>query len=95
MIQEENKQLTALVRKRASKAETISTGSLADSSLASATTAMMSNNDSMGGGMTNGPEPPTTNLMSAVSFDMASQTQAVEDRKLAGNAFDDVGLRAF
>lgn len=81
---EESKLLSILVRKRVLKAETISSGSLADSSLATASS-MLSNDLNI----MNGPEP-STSTPSSISFESASFSQLAEDRKLAGTLFDDV-----
>ncbi|KAI1732320.1 transcription factor/nuclear export subunit protein 2 domain-containing protein [Ditylenchus destructor] len=81
-IVDENKRLNELIKKRASKAETISTGSLADSALNAATSAMMAGNDV--------PDRlESVNTVSAVSFEAASQSQSIEDKKIAGNSFED------
>uniref|UniRef100_A0A915DWV3 THO complex subunit 2 N-terminal domain-containing protein n=1 Tax=Ditylenchus dipsaci TaxID=166011 RepID=A0A915DWV3_9BILA len=83
-IVEENKRLIELVKKRAAKAEIISTGSLADSSLTTASSAMLANNE--------GPERMEAVVVSAVSFGAASQSQVMEDAKLAGSSFDDLDV---
>lgn len=78
--------LSALVKKRVTKAETISSGSLADSSIAAVSSAMLSNDlNNM-----NGSEPSSTLL--SISFESASFSQLTEDKKLAGLFFDDVCL---
>lgn len=82
---EENKRLNELVRRRATKAETISTGSLADSALNTANVNMMSANE--------GPMDRLESMniaAAAVSFEPASHSQMLEDKKLAGAAFEDV-----
>lgn len=84
-ILEENIKLIDLVKKRAAKAEIISTGSIADASINNASSSMA--NDM--GGMSNGIEPPNGMIVS-ISFDAANQSQILEDKKLAGLAFDDV-----
>lgn len=87
-IVEENKRLIELVKKRVAKAEVISTGNLADSSLSTASTAMLANNE--------GPERMETNVtVSAVSFGAASQSQNAEDTKLAGTQFEEVRDKSF
>lgn len=84
---EENIKLNELVKKRAAKAEIISTGNLADVSINNASSSMA--NDI--GGLTNGIES-SNGMIVPISFDAASQSQITEDKKLAETLFDDVIL---